>query len=251
MMRVGSECPTIMQRSRFAIVPYTRGKGLDVGTGDFKAHPHFIGVREKRDDTVKLPVNADFLVESFTDMKDFIEGELDFAYIWGPHDDTPAIIAQCVRLLKIGGHLIVAQEQNENGKLMIVRKVSNDDSCLQEVSETRPEKSALVIRYGAIGDSLQTASVFPELKRLGYHITFNSHPDGEVVLRHDPHIDRFMTQDKDQVMNGDLVEYWKFLDRQYDRVVNLCESVEGSLLLYPGRANHRWAHSVRKKECST
>ena len=29
---------------KYDIVPYTRGKGLDVGCGGFKAYQHFIGV---------------------------------------------------------------------------------------------------------------------------------------------------------------------------------------------------------------
>ena len=29
---------------KYEIVPYTRGQGLDIGCGPFKAFPHFIGV---------------------------------------------------------------------------------------------------------------------------------------------------------------------------------------------------------------
>ncbi len=132
-------------------------------------------------------------------------------------------------------------------------KFTDGHAITQQVHHTAPrdgEKKAIVIRYGAIGDMLQTSSVFPELKRQGYHITLNCHPEGELVLRHDPNIDAFMVQDKDQVPNNELPAFWKGLENRFDKVVNLCESVEGALLLHPGRANHRWPHSMRKKYCN-
>jgi ADP-heptose:LPS heptosyltransferase len=244
-MRVGDQCPELLNKVRFDLVRWTRGKGLDIGRGEYKAFPHFIGVREKIDTDFHAPASADFAVDSFDDMAQFIDGELDFIFVWCEADMRP----QAWRMLKKGAHLITVL----NGEIVVQRKMS-DDAWLNEwetVDTSRREgKTALVIRYGAIGDSLQTASVLPELKRLGYHVTLNSHPDGEVVLRHDPNIDDFFVQDPNQVPNGELVNYWNHLATKYDRIVNLCECVEGTLLLFPGRANHRWPHEVRKKYCN-
>ena len=246
-MRVGDQAPKLLNDVRYDIVRYTRGKGLDIGRGEYKAFPHFIGVREKSDTDFHEPAAADFVVDSFATMDQFVDGELDFVFIWGLDDDTVSRIGfydGIWNLLKEGGYLIEAVA----GKPLDIRQKKGDESV--EIKTPRPDKSVLVIRYGAIGDSLQTASVLPELKRLGYHVTLNSHPDGEVVLRHDPHIDDFFVQDPNQVPNGELVAYWNHLATKYDRIVNLCECVEGTLLLFPGRANHRWPHSVRKKYCN-
>lgn len=246
MMRVGGGGPKLLNDVRFGIVRYTRGKGMDIGRGEFKAFPHFVGVREKGDTEIVHPqVKADFEVDSFYSMEDFVDGELDFIFVWCDVD----IHQQAQRLLKEGGRFIVARDLPEGADVGIWLKEAGQ--LVRQVENPRPDKTALVIRYGAIGDMMQTASVLPELKRQGYHITLNSHPYGEQLLRHDPHVDSFFVQDPDQVPNtGDLLEYWKYLDTQFDRVVNLCESVEGTLLLYPGRSNHRWPFEVRKKYCN-
>jgi ADP-heptose:LPS heptosyltransferase len=108
-------------------------------------------------------------------------------------------------------------------------------------------KRALVVRYGAIGDLIQASSVFPLLKAQGYHVTLNTTPAGENIARHDPNIDAFLIQDKDQVPNHELSAYWAALARRYDRFINLSESVEGSFLALPGRANHAWPDAMRRQ----
>lgn len=244
MMRVGGGGPKFLNDVRFGIVRYTRGKGMDIGRGEYKAFPHFVGVRVRGDDTIKPPVAADFLVDSFNNLEDFVDGELDFIFVWCDVD----IHSQANRLLKDGGRFIVARDLPEGPDVAVWLK--EDGQLVRKIDTPHNGKTALVIRYGAIGDMMQTASVLPELKRQGYHVTLNSHPYGELLLRHDPNVDSFFVQDPDQVPNtGDLLEYWKYLDTKFDRVINLCESVEGTLLLYPGRSNHRWPFEMRKKYC--
>jgi ADP-heptose:LPS heptosyltransferase len=108
------------------------------------------------------------------------------------------------------------------------------------------QKRALVIRYGAIGDAFVAASVLPGLKQQGYHITFMCHPATKEVLLHDPNIDEWNVQAKDFVPNEVLGPYWMELSKRYDRVVNLCESVEGLLLALPGRINHAYSDDARR-----
>ncbi len=103
------------------------------------------------------------------------------------------------------------------------------------------------MRYGAIGDAIQTANVIRGLHNEGYHVTFNCHPVGEEILRHDPHVGAFWVQDQNQVANQELAQYWKHLATKFDRFVNLSESVEGTLLAFPGRSNHGWPKEVRHK----
>ncbi len=109
----------------------------------------------------------------------------------------------------------------------------------------RPEKTCGVVRYGATGDLIQTSSVLAGLKKQGYHITLYTSPPGDQVVRHDPNIDAFYMQDRDQVPNAMLGEYWAYHRKKYDKWVQLSESVEGSLLALPGRAIHEWPPALR------
>ena len=96
----------------------------------------------------------------------------------------------------------------------------------------------LVIRYGGIGDMLMASSILPGLKAKGFHVTLQCTPSGHDVMEHDPHIDAFWIQDKDQVPNHELQGYWQALAGEFDHIVNLCESVEGALLAIPDRRTY-------------
>lgn len=111
----------------------------------------------------------------------------------------------------------------------------------------KPNKTAAVVRYGAFGDLLQASSVFAGLKKQGYHVTLFTSPPGCDVVKHDPHIDAFYYQDKDQVPNHLLGEFWHYHRQKYDKFVNLSESVEGTFLALPGRSQHEWTPVVRHK----
>jgi ADP-heptose:LPS heptosyltransferase len=108
-------------------------------------------------------------------------------------------------------------------------------------------KTAMVIRYGGIGDSIQTSSILPQLKEQGYHVTFLTQSDGYEVLKHDPHIDSFYLVDRGQVPMEELRQFWLALEKKYDRLINLTESVEVGMLLVPGMTAHKWPKSVREK----
>lgn len=115
------------------------------------------------------------------------------------------------------------------------------------LNQTRPEKTCGVCRYGAIGDNLQVSSVLAALKREGYHITLYASPPGSDVLTNDPNIDAWYLQDRDQVPNHRLQEFWDWHKKKYDKWVQLSESVEGSLLTIPGRAMHTWPANLRHR----
>lgn len=140
---------------------------------------------------------------------------------------------------------------DEYGHLLVLRKRARTDApdhLFCDLWRRNPEgkKRALVIRMGAIGDAIVAASILPLLKKQGYHITFNAHPSTKDVLLHDPNIDEWMLQDRDYVPNDMLGPYWKILETRYDRVINLCESVEGQLLALAGRLNHGFSDDARR-----
>jgi ADP-heptose:LPS heptosyltransferase/predicted SAM-dependent methyltransferase len=112
----------------------------------------------------------------------------------------------------------------------------------------KPEKAVMVIRLGAYGDQIQAASILPHLKAQGYHVTYMSAEPGVQAVLHDPHIDDFLIVDKDQIPNLLLGEYFERMGKErFDRVVNLCESIEGALLQLPGRVGDTYPHEVRRK----
>src|SRR5271165_6936970 len=98
---------------------------------------------------------------------------------------------------------------------------------------------ACVVRYGAFGDIIQAASVCKALKKAGYFVTLMcSYPSSEVVAL-EPSIDEKIVQLPNQVPMGWLGHFWVYMSKRwkgrgFDKWVNLCESVETTLLAMEG-----------------
>ena len=165
------------------------------------------------------------------------------------HDFEPFDITTAMREVN-GFDLLVNEERNggmEYSFLQVYRK-RNDAGCtFPWVTKNRPKKSVCVARYGGFGDMLQACNIFPALKRQGYHITVMTTPRGKEIIEHDHNVDAWLLQDHDQVPNHLLTEFWDVQATKFDKFINLCESVEGTLLAMPGRANHMWPDEVRRK----
>lgn len=171
------------------------------------------------------------------------------------HDFVPDDIIEAMEhaatsaLGPVGFDLLVNEERNEGREysfLQVYKKVrglKTHFSCYLP----REKKTACVVRYGGFGDMLQCAALLPELKRQGYHITVMTTPKGQDVLMDDPHVDDWFLQDSGQVPNHELTDFWRVIERKYDRFINLSESIEGTLLAMPGRASHAWPHAVRHR----
>lgn len=114
--------------------------------------------------------------------------------------------------------------------------------------QPKPEKTVAIVRYGAQGDMIQMSSILPWLKKEGYHVTVYCQGGiGYEVIKHDPHVDRFIIQGKDQVPPQFLDEFWNYTRKKYTKWINLCESIEATLLASPGRANWEWPNELRAK----
>lgn len=139
--------------------------------------------------------------------------------------------------------------QGEEYSLFLVFQKREDGKFVEKIWQRNPEekKRALVIRFGAIGDLLQASSVLPGLKDQNYHVTWLGHANTISVIKHNPFIDEFCLHDVDQVPNHELGHYWKSLEERYDRIINLCESVEGGLLAMPGKLQHAYSDEARRK----
>jgi ADP-heptose:LPS heptosyltransferase/predicted SAM-dependent methyltransferase len=164
------------------------------------------------------------------------------------HDFMPEDIIEAMK--EIGGFdLLENEDRNETDEYSFwqVYEKLPGKKFAESWRAPKPEKTCAVVRYGAYGDMAQVSSIFPGLKEQGYHITLYCQAGGYEVVKHDPHIDRFIVQEKDAVPPQFLEEFWTETRKKYDKWVNLCESVEGTLIASPGRANWEWPNELRAK----
>lgn len=174
------------------------------------------------------------------------------AHKWEPTPD--AVIA----LMKGVGNWTLLENEvrggtNEYSFFMVFRKEPLKEARTFEhkfdVWQRNPEgrKRALVVRFGAIGDMIVASSIFPLLKKQGYHVTVMCKLDSADIIRHDPHVDDIIAQEDDYVPNRELGPYIESLRERYDNIINLCESIEGALLTLPGRIPNTYSDEVRRK----
>jgi len=225
---------------KYDVVPYTRGRGIQVLSSECpKFYEHFIGAENQH-------------------QRLFASRVMDFVVAYDVEDLD---IAGWFRIVKNNGHLVLCQKTNaldnliqQNECRVIIDKQVGElhyqvfrrtNSHKPEGPSLKPAKTVCVVRYGGFGDMIQTSSILPGLKDQGYYVTVNTDPAGYEIMQHDPHVDEFLLQDKDQVPNAELGPYWQHLSSKYDKFVNLSESVEGTLLALPGRIAYLWPQSVR------
>jgi ADP-heptose:LPS heptosyltransferase/predicted SAM-dependent methyltransferase len=167
------------------------------------------------------------------------------------HDFMPDTIVDAMVENDARFDLLVDEERDQDCEYsfyQVYRKLGGEDERRYNGDNERPPKTACVVRYGGFGDQIQASGILPELKRQGYHVTVMTTPKGQNILAHDPHIDEWILQDVDQVPNHELWIYWQAWEKRFDRFVNLSESVEGTLLAIPGRANHMWSAEMRHRK---
>lgn len=278
------------------VAPFLKGRGIDLGAGDFKILPHAMSVDNCHHNTFGYNIRPDIFVQTAADLSLFASQSLDFVYsshLLEHMEDPAAALKEWYRLVKPGGYLILylphedyypkvgedganpdhkcnlnnqkvidwmkelpawdlvenqtRGEDKEYSFLQIYKKLVKTPGVKHQFSwEINPSKpQAMVVRFGAFGDLLQASSVFAGLKDQGYDVTLMCSPPGMDVVTNDPNIDHFMILDRDQVPNGNLMEFWDWQKKKYDKFVNLSESVEGTLLAMWDRAPRFWSPTVR------
>lgn len=223
---------------RFGIVPYTRGQGIQVLAEEQpKLYAHFVGV----DDNLH---------------KLFASKSMDFVVAYEVEEFN---VKEWFRVVKDNGYLVSCQKTDVSGIMLQIKgcsvifgkKVGDYYYQVYQRADKKakptekPFKTVCVVRYGGFGDMIQTSSILPGLKKQGYHVTINTDPSGYDIVKHDPNIDEFLIQDKNQIPNNELGAYWAYLATKYDKLINLSESIEGTLLAIPGRITYLWPKALR------
>jgi ADP-heptose:LPS heptosyltransferase/predicted SAM-dependent methyltransferase len=293
--RITDPCGDESGKVKYEVVPYIRGKGIDVGCGPNKIFPYVVGVDSGIDtELFNIEMKPDVVCDDACDLSFIDDADLDF--VFSSHllehiQDTAKALKEWWRVIKVGGYLVLylphcdlyprigtegsnpdhKHDFSQNDITLHMMEMDGWELVVDELRSERTEysflqvykktasgrvtnlpvkhhKTACVVRYGGFGDMIQASNLFPELKRQGYHLTVMTTPKGKDILENDPHVDDWLIQDDNQVPNHELSEYWTAQARRFTKFVQLSESIEGTLLAMPGRANHMWPEQVRHVE---
>jgi ADP-heptose:LPS heptosyltransferase/predicted SAM-dependent methyltransferase len=140
------------------------------------------------------------------------------------------------------------EQLQEYSFLQVYRKEASGAGQHHVAMAPAPVKSAAVVRLGAYGDALWAASILPHLKEQGYHVTMYTETAGAEVLAADPHIDRIVTVPNKLFDDTELMLFFIWEARKYQRFINLTGTVETRLLMHPNEAAYYWSHEARHRE---
>ena len=253
------------QTIRWELPRYTRGTGVEISTAPTKAYPHFVSLDTENKMIEGHLVPPDIKVQDLNELTLFASQSLDFIVTNRTNElkDRKRSLENYWSKLKADGFLVlILDEKDEYEGIQLknaqvaCNKLYGDDKDVKRLfvlckggnyhaRELMPE--AFLCRLGAYGDNLQASSVAYGLKKQGYRVIYMGSNPGLEVLTNDPNIDEFYIVEKDQIPNHNLVEFWNYQATQFDKFVNLSESVEGTFLALPGRTPHEWHPALREE----
>ena len=114
------------------------------------------------------------------------------------------------------------------------------------------KRKALIIRYGAYGDSLIITPFLRELKRRGYHVIVETSERGVEVLQNNPNVDTVLYYKTDSVPIEKLQDYF---DKTKERIapekyVNFTQSIEVAIALHPDKDDYYMTKEQRFMCCN-
>jgi ADP-heptose:LPS heptosyltransferase len=212
------------------------------------------------------------------------DGSLDHVFV-GPMleavDAPESLLKQAVAKLKMGGHFVLLVKLGNDTPGVTTFTATGMDrlmsglhhwrskalyvkdgyclSILKKVPGKRgidaappvTQKRACIARYGALGDAIVMTPLIQQLAEDGYEVTINISPYCAPVFENNPYVSNVITQEKDLIPNVELGKYWNMWEQEYDKYINLSESIEGDLLQIEGRAKYfttkAWRHEVGNK----
>ena len=260
---------------RYRGVAYFNGKGLVFGAGaDPPVNPSAKAPNQYSINIDPLPNPKVEVCSEVKDLDFFKLGAFNYVFAGINLGKSPTRVrdlSTLASLLKVGGHIVFHQLeedwkmdqflgmlertgkwqtkdlQTRDGQIFGVLKLLGPKGSQILPIPPRTQKRACIVRYGAIGDLIILTPLLEELHRDGFHVTVNISPYGQEVLKYNPYIDNYIFQQREAIPNSDLGEYWNEWKGEYDRYINLSESLEGTLLKVEGRQDffttQVWRHS--------
>lgn len=111
-------------------------------------------------------------------------------------------------------------------------------------------KRACIVRYGAIGDLIMVTPLIRALHEDGYTVTMNVSTYSEDAITNNPYVANKIPHERNIVENHELGAYWAVWASEYDKYINLSESIEGSLLKIEARRDFYTPKASREAACS-
>lgn len=110
----------------------------------------------------------------------------------------------------------------------------------------------LIIRLGAIGDTIITTPLVRYLKQGGHEIYYLGSETAQTILQNNPHVDKFILHVRDSVPNDKLGDYFESVREAHecDKLIDLCESIEVNLALYPNDPRSKYPKYERMEMCN-
>jgi len=110
----------------------------------------------------------------------------------------------------------------------------------------------LIVRLGAIGDSIITTPLVRYLKQRGNEIYYLGSETAQTILQNNPHVDKFISHVRDSVPNDKLGDYFESVRAAHecDKMIDLCESIEVNLALYPNDPRSKYPKYERMEMCN-
>lgn len=278
--------PATQDWVRFRSIGYLTGRGLAFGVGD-DIFPRVATAPGKFSLNMDLLPNPNVTVcDGRFDV--FTDGSFDHIVIGpslGMAPNPGALMREIVSKLRQGGHIVLYLKKNyhpnnlnilfhfEEDSLMTLleqsgawrikyRSVRGDDMLIiaKKVAgprgtmlpiKPRAAKRACIVRYGALGDMVMITPLIRALHEDGYEVTMNITPYAAPIIENNPYVDNIIFQEREAIPNRDLGPYWKEWEGEYDKYINLSESIEGKLLKVEGRNDFFTTSEYRRRTCGS
>lgn len=168
------------------------------------------------------------------------------AYTKFKFDETSAMRL----LMDSGAWRIKYQDTRGDDMLLIAKKISGSRGTIVPMKERSPRR-ACIVRYGALGDMVMITPLIRELAKDGYEVTMNITPYAAPLVENNPYVSNIVIQEREAIPNRDLGGYWDEWRGEYDKYINLSESIEGKLLKVEGRRDYHTSKEFREQACGS